>query len=230
MHEKKLPRRRLLRAGASLLAVAPMVPRYALGAVPLAQPPLPFADSALAPTISGQTVQIHYGKHHATYYANLNRMVANTPYADLSVEQIVMKAAGDAQAKGLFNQAGQAWNHDFYWQVLKPGGSRAPTGKLAQAIDRDFGGFDKFKEAFAQRANGVFGSGWAWLVEDGGKLALAETSNADTPLAHGKRALATIDVWEHAYYLDYQNRRADHVKAVLDNLINWDFVRDRMTI
>jgi len=223
-----LARRAVIFSGASCVGMALASPRYAWGAAPFIQPALPFAASALAPTISGETVQIHYGKHHAAYYTNLNRLVANTPYADMTIEQIIVKSSGDPSAKTLFNQAGQAWNHDFYWQALKPGGGRAPTGKLAQALERDFGGFDKFKDAFAQRANAIFGSGWAWLVEDAGKLLLMETTNADTPIAHGKTPLATIDVWEHAYYLDYQNRRPDHVKAVLENLMNWDFVRDRM--
>ncbi|SJZ79315.1 superoxide dismutase, Fe-Mn family [Enhydrobacter aerosaccus] len=223
-----LSRRSLLRSGVVAAVLAPVAMRSASAAA-LTQPPLPFADTALAPTISAQTVQFHYGKHHAAYYANLNRMIPNTPYADLPLEQIVVKTGSDPTQKALFNQAGQAWNHDFYWQVLKPGSGSQPSGKLAQALERDFGGFVKFKEAYAQRANAVFGSGWAWLIEDGGKLALMETSNADTPIAHGKRPLAVIDVWEHAYYLDYQNRRPDHVKAVLDNLMNWDFVRDRMT-
>ncbi|MDO8977222.1 superoxide dismutase [Reyranella sp.] len=224
-----LPRRNLIAMGTAALAAVTAAPRLATAAHPFTQPPLPFAESALAPVISAQTVQFHYGKHHAAYYANLNRMTENTPYAAMSLEEIVVKSAADPRDKGLFNQAGQCWNHDFYWKVLTPGGSRQPTGKLRTAIERDFGGFDKFSQAFAARANAVFGSGWAWLVEDGGKLALMETSNADTPLAHGKRPLATIDVWEHAYYLDYQNRRADHVDALLKTLVNWDFVRDQMT-
>jgi Fe-Mn family superoxide dismutase len=224
-----LPRRNLIAMGTAALAAVTAAPRLATAARPFTQPPLPFAESALAPVISAQTVQFHYGKHHAAYYANLNRMTENTPYAAMSLEEIVVKSAADPRDKGVFNQAGQCWNHDFYWKVLAPGGSRQPTGKLRTAIERDFGGFDKFSQAFAARANAVFGSGWAWLVEDGGKLALMETSNADTPLAHGKHPLATIDVWEHAYYLDYQNRRADHVNALLKTLVNWDFVRDQMT-
>ena len=222
-------RRNLISTTALAIASAAVAPRLALGAAPFVQPPLPFGASALAPTISDQTVQLHYGKHHAAYYANLNRLAADTAYAALSLEEIIVKAAGEPRDRTLFNQAGQAWNHDFYWKVLTPGGNRQPTGKLAQAIERDFGGIEKFKEAYARQANAIFGSGWAWLVEDGGKLSLLETGNADTPIAHGKRPLATIDVWEHAYYLDYQNRRPDHVKAVLDNLINWDLVRDRMS-
>ncbi|WP_421999336.1 superoxide dismutase [Reyranella sp.] len=224
-----LPRRNMITIATAALVTTTAAPRIARAARPFTQPPLPFADGALAPTISPQTVQIHYGRHHAAYYANLNRMTENTPYAAMSLEEIVVRSAAVPRDRGLFNQAGQCWNHDFYWKVLKPGGARRPTGKLAAAIDRDFGGFDPFRQAFAARANAVFGSGWAWLIEDAGKLALMETSNADTPLAHGKRPLATIDVWEHAYYLDYQNRRADHVNALLDRLMNWDVVRDRMS-
>jgi len=226
----ELSRRHLLAtSGVALFAASLSAPRIARAADAYTQPPLPFADTALAPTISAQTVQLHYGKHHASYYTALNRIVPSSPYAGMTVEQIVVKsAAAGAEGRGLFNQAGQAWNHEFYWQCMKPGGARQPSGKLAAAIDRDLGGFAKFKETFAQRTTGIFGSGWGWLVEDNGKLAFEETSNADTPLARGKRVLATVDVWEHAYYVDYQNRRADHVKAVIDTLINWDFVRDRM--
>lgn len=166
-----IPRRNMIAIGTIAFVGALAAPRLARAARPFIQPPLPFAEGALAPTISAQTVQFHYGKHHAAYYANLNRVTENTPYAAMSLEQIVVKSAAEPQGKGLFNQAGQCWNHDFYWKVLKPGGGRQPTGKLAAAIDRDFGGFDKFKQAFAARANAVFGSGWAWLVEDGGKLA-----------------------------------------------------------
>lgn len=225
-----LSRRHLLAtSGIALLASSLAAPRITRAADAYTQPPLPFADNALAPTISAQTIQLHYGKHHASYYTALNRIVPNSAYAGMTLEQIVVKsAAAGPEGRAMFNQAGQAWNHDFYWQVLKPGGARQPSGKLAQAIDRDLGGFAKFKETFAARTTGIFGSGWGWLVEDNGKLAFEETSNADTPLARGKRVLATVDVWEHAYYVDYQNRRADHVKAVIENLINWDVVRDRM--
>lgn len=224
-----ISRRSLVATSSVALVAALAAPRIARAADAYKQPPLPFADAALAPTISAQTIQLHYGKHHASYYTALNRIVPNSPYAGMTVEQIVVKSAADgAGGRAMFNQAGQAWNHDFYWQTLKPGGARQPSGKLAQAIDRDFGGFAKFKETFATRTTGIFGGGWGWLIEDNGKLAFEETSNADTPMARGKRVLATVDVWEHAYYVDYQNRRADHVKAVIDNLINWDFVRDRM--
>ena len=192
------------------------------------QPKLPFPDTALAPTISAQTIQFHYGKHHAAYYATLNHLVEGTPYAEMPLEEVVVRSAAHPEDNKLFNQAGQAWNHDFYWTILKPNGARKPSGKLAEAIDQEFQSFDKFKSEFAKIANEQFGSGWAWLVRDGGKLKVIGTANGDTPLAHGIEPLATIDVWEHAYYLDYQNKRPDHVKAVIENLINWDIVRELM--
>lgn len=193
---------------------------------PFVQPPLPFPETALAPVISAQTIQFHYGKHHAGYFAQLNQLTAGTPFAELPLEQVVIKSAGGPDPR-IFNNAAQAANHSFYWAGLVPGGG-APSGPLAQAIGRDFGDVKAFKDAFVAQAVGLFGSGWTWLVEDGGKLAFFNGGNADTPLVHGKRPLAVIDVWEHAYYLDYQNRRADHVRAVVDSLINWDVVRDRL--
>jgi len=175
-------------------------------------------------------VQLHYGKHHAGYYTALNALAADTPYAAMPLDKVVVASAADAKDQKIFNQAAQAWNHVQYWEALEPGGSRQPQGKLAQDIARDFGGFDQFKTAFVQAATGTFGSGWVWLIEADGKLQLLSTSNAGNPLALGKRSLLGIDVWEHAYYLDYQNRRADHVKAVLDSLVNWNVVGDRMTV
>jgi len=224
-----ITRRDFIASSALTLVAATALPRIALAARPFVQPPLPFAETALAPLISAQTIQLHYGKHHAAYYAALNRLTDNTAYSALSLEEVIVKAAAAPDGQALFNAAGQAWNHDFYWQVLTPGGANRPTGRLAQLIDRDFGGFQKFAETYARQATGIFGSGWAWLVQDGDRLSLVETSNADTPLAHGplahgRRPLATIDVWEHAYYLDVQNRRADHVKGLIETAINWDFV------
>lgn len=202
-------------------------PRKGFAAAPFVQPPLPFADTALAPVISAQTIQFHYGKHHAGYFAQLNQLTANTPFAEMTLEQVVATSFGGADPR-IFNNAAQAANHNFYWDGLKPGGG-APSGALAQAIEKDFGDVKGFKDSFVSHAVGLFGSGWTWLIEDGGKLAFFDGGNADTPLAHGKRPLAVVDVWEHAYYLDYQNRRADHVRAVVDTLINWDVVRDRLT-
>jgi Fe-Mn family superoxide dismutase len=225
-----LDRRQLLVLGSAAAAVTalPRIARAAAG--PFVQPPLPFGDADLAPVISSQTVQLHYGKHHAGYYTALNALVADTPYAAMPLAKLVTASAADPKDQKIFNQAAQAWNHVQYWEVLKPGGSRQPQGKLAQDIARDFGSFDQFKTQFVQAAIGTFGSGWVWLVEADGQLELLSTSNAGNPLAVGKRSLLGIDVWEHAYYLDYQNRRADHVKAVLDGLINWDAVGERRTV
>ncbi|HRQ66602.1 MAG TPA: Fe-Mn family superoxide dismutase [Xanthomonadaceae bacterium] len=191
--------------------------------MPIQLPALPYARDALAPHISAETIDFHYGKHHQTYVDNLNRMIAGTEFEDADLESIIRKASG-----GLFNNAAQVWNHTFYWNCLKPNGGGAPTGKLGDAIDKAFGSFDKFKEQFTQTAITTFGSGWAWLVQrpDGG-LALASTSNAATPLTGDDRALLTCDVWEHAYYIDYRNARPKYVEAFW-NLVNWDFVADQM--
>jgi Fe-Mn family superoxide dismutase len=206
----------------------PLGTRFARAAAPFTQPKLPFAEDALAPSISGQTVNLHYGKHHAAYFKTLNELVPGTRYADMSLEEVVKASATSEADRKIFNNAGQAWNHIFYWDQFKPGGAKAPTGKLLQAIESDLGGMEKFKTDLVSTAGGVFGSGWAWLVQDGGKLSLAGTPGGDSPFARGKTPLLGIDVWEHAYYLDYQNRRPDHVKAVFDNIINWDVVAERM--
>jgi Fe-Mn family superoxide dismutase len=216
--------------GTALFA-APSILRAQTAAAPAGpfrQPALPFKDDALAPTISAQTVALHYGKHHASYFTNLNKLTENTPYAGMKLEEVMVKAATVPADVKIFNNAGQAWNHIVYWDQFKPGGARQPSGKLAAAIDADLGGLQKLKDSLVETGNNVFGSGWAWLVLDGGKLSVQGTAGGDNPDARGKKALLGIDVWEHAYYLDYQNRRGDHLKAVLDNLINWDVVRDRM--
>jgi Fe-Mn family superoxide dismutase len=204
--------------GASAAAEAPV----SVGASPLSQPPLPFEPKALEPTISAETISFHYGKHHKAYFDNLNKAVAGTPLASATLEQIIVQTAGAPDRAGVFNNAAQAWNHNFYWQSLSPT-PQAPSGPLAAAITRDFGSTDALKTQLASAATGRFGSGWAWLVLDKGALKVVSTSNADLPFIHGQRPLLTVDVWEHAYYLDYQNRRADHVKAVVDKLLNWDF-------
>ncbi|MFQ6616827.1 MAG: superoxide dismutase [Fidelibacterota bacterium] len=191
-------------------------------------PPLPYEENALAPTISSQTVGLHYGKHHAAYFNNLNSLVQETEFAELSLEKVVQKSFGNKEYQKIFNNAGQAWNHIIYWEEMTPGGARQPSGTLAQKLEEHFGGFDPFKDKFVQIAGGVFGSGWAWLVESDGSLTIEGMSNAENPLAYGKKTLLGIDVWEHAYYLDYQNRRPDYVRAVLDNLINWDYVAERL--
>jgi Fe-Mn family superoxide dismutase len=182
-------------------------------------PPLPYAQDALEPLMSARTLSFHYGKHHAGYVKKLNAAIEGTDNATKSLEEIIMSASG-----GLFNNAAQVWNHTFFWSCLKPNGGGAPTGDLADAINRDFGSFDEFKKQFAAAAGGQFGSGWGWLVLDGGKLKVVSTGNADLPMKHGQTALFTVDVWEHAYYLDYQNARPDFINTILDKLANWDFV------
>ncbi len=192
-------------------------------------PPLPYANDALAPHISARTLEFHHGKHHAAYVNNLNGLVKDTPLASASLEEVIKAAAADLPAKqGVFNNAAQVWNHTFFWHCMKKGGGGKPSGKLLAAIESDLGGFDKFKEDFKNAAVTQFGSGWAWLVVEGGKLKIVKTANADTPLAHGQKALLTVDVWEHAYYLDYQNRRPDFVQAFLDHLVNWDFAAQNL--
>lgn len=203
-------------------------PHIARAADVFTLPKLPYPEDALAPTISATTVGLHYGKHHAGYFKNLNDLVTGTELADMTLEQVVQKTGKDASMAKIFNNAGQAWNHIIYWEQMKPGGAKTPKGKLAEAIEAGFGSFDAFKENFVKTATGVFGSGWAWLIEENGKLNIVGTSNAMNPLVDGKKTLLGIDVWEHAYYLDYQNRRSDHVKAVLDNIINWDYVAERL--
>lgn len=188
-------------------------------------PPLPFASDALEPHISARTFEFHHGKHHAAYVTNLNNLTKDSDLASKSLEEVIKIAAADLPAKqGIFNNAAQVWNHTFFWNCLKKGGGGKPGAKLLAKIEADLGGFDKFKEDFKAAAVGQFGSGWAWLVLDGGKLKITKTANADLPLAHGQKALLTVDVWEHAYYLDWQNRRPDFVQCFLDNLVNWDFV------
>ncbi|MFN9644410.1 MAG: superoxide dismutase [Cyanobacteriota bacterium] len=187
-------------------------------------PALPYSLDALEPHISRNTLEFHYGKHHAAYVTNLNNLVAGTELEGKSLEDTILAVAGDASKAGVFNNAAQVWNHTFYWQGIKPGGGGAPSGELAAKIDAEFGGFDAFKDQFKAAGATQFGSGWAWLVLDGGSLKITKTGNADLPLAHGQKALLTMDVWEHAYYLDYQNRRPDYISTFLDKLVNWDFV------
>ncbi|MGO1079182.1 superoxide dismutase [Inquilinus sp. CA228] len=194
---------------------------------PFKQPPLPFKEDALAPTIGAETVALHYGKHHKAYFDTLNKLVPGTPYESMTLAEVVVKSAA-AKDAAVFNQAGQAWNHNLYWEQFTPGGPKAPQGRLADAIGESFGDQAALVKATTDAAGKVFGSGWVWLVADAGKLELVGTSNADSPFAHGGQPLFGIDVWEHAYYLDYQNRRADHVKAVLETLVNWSVVSDRL--
>ncbi|MDZ3835772.1 MAG: superoxide dismutase [Rhodospirillales bacterium] len=191
-------------------------------------PPLPYDKTALAPHISANTLDFHHGKHHQAYVTNLNNLIKDKPLAGHSLEDIVTSTFGKADQVGVFNNAAQVWNHTFFWHCMKPGGGGAPSGEVAAAIDASFGSMDKFKEEFKNACVTQFGSGWGWLVADGGKLAVMKTPNAENPMAHGKTALLTCDVWEHAYYLDYQNRRPDFVQAFMDSLINWDFVAENL--
>ena len=187
-------------------------------------PALPYGLDALEPNISRSTLEFHHGKHHAAYVTNLNNLVAGTDLETKSLEDTITAVAGDAGKAGVFNNAAQVWNHSFYWQCMKPGGGGQPSGALADKINADFGSYEAFVEQFKTAGATQFGSGWAWLVLDGGTLKVTKTANADLPLAHGQKALLTMDVWEHAYYLDYQNRRPDYIITFLDKLVNWDFV------
>ncbi len=217
-----LSRRDVLAVTAAVVLAAPHVARAQGAAHVLA--PLPYADNALAPVISADTIGFHYGKHHRAYVDTLNRLLETDPLKGRPLVEVVKATAGDAAKAGLFNNAAQIWNHDFYWRSLKPNGGGRPRGRLAGMIDAAFGDYDKFRTALAAQAVGQFGSGWAWLCLEGGKLTLRRTPNAETPVTvAGVTPLLTIDVWEHAYYLDYQNRRPDHVNAVIDKLLNWDF-------
>jgi len=191
-------------------------------------PDLPYPKDALAPVITSNTLDFHYGKHHNAYVTNLNKMIEGTDLANKSLEEIIQAVAGDASKAGIFNNAAQVWNHTFYWNSMKPGGGGAPTGAVAARIEADFGSFDNFADEFKTAAATQFGSGWAWLVQEGGKLKVVKTANADTPLAHGQKAILTIDVWEHAYYLDFQNRRPDYIADFLGKLVNWDFANQNL--
>jgi Fe-Mn family superoxide dismutase len=186
-------------------------------------PPLPYEKNALEPHMSVETFDYHYSKHHQTYVTNLNNLVKDTPLADQSLEQVILAVAKDDTKVGIFNNAAQVWNHTFFWNSLSPNGGGTPTGVLADAIVKTFGSIDKFKEEFKAAAVGQFGSGWAWLVVDGGALKIVKTGNAGTPLTAGQTAILTVDVWEHAYYIDYRNRRPDFVQTFLDKLVNWEF-------
>jgi superoxide dismutase, Fe-Mn family len=191
-------------------------------------PPLPYDKKALEPHISANTLDFHHGKHHSAYVTNLNNLIKDTPLASHGLEDIITSTFGKADKIGVFNNAAQVWNHTFFWHCMKPGGGGAPSGEVAAAIDASFGSMDKFKDEFKNACVTQFGSGWGWLVADGGKLAVMKTPNAENPMVHGKTALLTCDVWEHAYYLDYQNRRPDFVQAFIDSLIDWDFVAENL--
>lgn len=187
-------------------------------------PDLPYSKDALTPYISARTLEFHHDKHHKAYVDNANKLIAGTDFENQDAEAIIKKVVGDSAKAGIFNNVAQAWNHSFYWNCMKPNGGGQPTGAIAQKISADFGSYEKFVEELKNAAVTQFGSGWAWLVLNGDKLQVQKTANADTPIAHGLKPLLTIDVWEHAYYLDYQNRRPDYVATFIDKLINWDFV------
>jgi superoxide dismutase, Fe-Mn family len=187
------------------------------------QPALPYEFNALEPHMTAKTFEFHYGKHHATYVTNLNNLTKDSPMATMSLEEIIKATFGDPSKASIFNNAAQVWNHTFFWKSMKPNGGGTPTGDLATQINSSFGSLDKFKEEFKAAATTQFGSGWAWLVKDGSSLKITKTGNAENPIAHGQKPILTLDVWEHAYYIDFQNRRPDFISTYLENLVNWDF-------
>jgi len=194
-----------------------------------ALPPLPYKENALEPAISARTISFHYGKHHAGYVDTLNKLVEGASFAGRPLEEVVRQAATDPKTSAIFHNAAQVWNHNFYWSSMAAEGGGEPAGKLKKSIESDFGTFKDFRTAFTKAAVGEFGSGWVWLIVDGaGKLEITVTSNADTPLTDSKKPLITLDLWEHAYYLDFQNRRADYVASWFDKLVNWRFAEQNL--
>jgi Fe-Mn family superoxide dismutase len=191
-------------------------------------PDLPYAQNALEPYISANTLSYHYGKHHQAYVTNLNTLTEGTEFAQQSLEEVIKATATDTTKTGIFNNAAQVWNHTFYWHCMRAHGGGLPTEPLMTRLIRDFGSFDHFTAEFKQAAISQFGSGWAWLVEKDGRLSIMKTGNADLPMVHEAKALLTCDVWEHAYYLDYQNRRPDYVETFINHLVNWDFVTQNL--
>lgn len=197
--------------------------------MPFTLPELPYAKNALEPFISAQTFDFHHGKHHNAYVVNLNKLLEGHEWASASLEDIILKSAGDASKAGIFNNAAQIWNHTFFWHSMKPAGGGKPTGELANKIEKDFGSFEKFTEEFKNAGATQFGSGWAWLVLDtDGTLKVTKTANAELPMTKGQKALLTLDVWEHAYYLDFQNRRPDFIATFLEKLVNWEFAASNL--
>ncbi len=196
---------------------------------PFELPALPYAENALDPYVSSKTLSFHHGKHHRAYIEATNRAVSGTQLAELTLEELIRTVAQNPDDSAIFNVAAQAWNHAFYWRSLRPKGGGAPSGEVLERIERSFGDFDRFKTSLAAAAAGRFGSGWAWIVADGRGIAVETTHDADTPIARGRVPLATIDVWEHAYYLDYQNRRPAYVSAVIEHLLDWSFVGENLS-
>jgi Fe-Mn family superoxide dismutase len=197
-------------------------------ASPVTLPPLPYEQSALQPVISANTLGFHHGKHHKTYVDTLNKLIGGTEFADMPLEKIVKATANQPDHADIFNNAGQAWNHNFYWRSMRPSGGGEPPAALKRLMESSFGSVDACKKELSKAAVGEFGSGWAWLAQDGDKLKIIKTGNANSPLTLGAKPLLTIDVWEHAYYLDYQNRRVDYVNAVIDKLANWNFAAENL--
>ena len=191
-------------------------------------PSLPYANDALAPYMSSETLDFHHGKHHQTYVTNLNNLVKDSDMQDATLEDIIVKSSKDSSMAGIFNNAGQHWNHILFWQCMKPNGGGAIPSELESRINSDFGSFDQFKEAFIQAGTTQFGSGWAWLAIDNGKLVVTKSANASSPLVDGMKPILGCDVWEHSYYIDYRNKRPDYLKAFLDNLVNWEFVSSQL--
>ena len=191
-------------------------------------PSLPYANDALAPYMSSETLDFHHGKHHQTYVTNLNNLVKDTDMKDSSLEEIVVKSSKDSSMAGIFNNAGQHWNHILFWQCMKPNGGGSMPSELESRITSDLGGIDQFKEAFIQAGTTQFGSGWAWLAIDNGKLVVTKSPNAANPLVDGMKPILGCDVWEHSYYIDYRNKRPDYLKAFLDSLVNWEFVASQL--
>ena len=191
-------------------------------------PSLPYEKDALAPYMSSETLDFHHGKHHQTYVTNLNNLVKDSDMQDASLEDIVVKSYKDSSMAGIFNNAGQHWNHIRFWQCMKPNGGGAMPSELENRINSDFGSVDQFKEAFVQAGTTQFGSGWAWLAIDNGKLVVTKSANASNPLVDGMKPILGCDVWEHSYYIDYRNKRPDYLKAFLDNLVNWEFVASQL--
>ena len=213
-------------ATAGVLALASALPGFSQSTEEVSSidlPPLPYPENALEPVISARTISFHYGKHHKGYVDNLKKLIAGTELAGMPLEKIVKETAGKADKTAIFNNAAQVWNHNFYWKSMKPKGGGEPSGKIKEMIDKSFGSFDAFKKEFANNTISQFGSGWGWLVKDGENLKIVKTGNAETPITQGLISILVIDVWEHAYYLDYQNRRADYVNAVIEKLLDWDF-------
>ena len=194
--------------------------------MPFELPDLPYARDALQPFMSAETLEYHHGKHHNTYVTTLNNLIKDTDLASSDLESIVKASFGDTAKQAVFNNAGQAWNHNHFWRWMKPNGGGAIPGELESKMVQDFGSIDAFKEQFVQAGVTQFGSGWCWLVVDNGKLTTMKTPNAENPLAHGKTTLLGCDVWEHSYYLDYRNRRPDYLKAFLESLVNWEYVAE----